>query len=893
MKRKSINLNKQNKKKKEEKQPAPQVLSYDEIIVKSLEFRIAYVSSNMKSCGLDCVLKYAFDVDKIHENKVKEVAENQGASKVMLASFSRKYEVSDPSLDQPEEEQQSKPDDDHSGYDSNDNDEDDDDEDDDNSNSEDDLGADDADKRFETLMTTKGNHKSEFRIYVSTDKLPVVNLYARFSATLKQKKETVVFKFPPDFDDMVILGIVNDFKRKPAKADVVLKGLIKAAPWASNKLRDALNRANNMGNKNEMLRSKDFMYTLIKDSSLFPLVECLFDDLFHCDEFAWVTLNFPDYNLRRHPDPDEHACDIYHSILDGKLDKYAFAGSALPLSVSTFLWRLKGEPVGDETVSYMMGLTDEDTETFKELYQALEDDYIEANNLWVHYRKNITLKYGRFVWNLDKFDTYAYKPVTEVGLEKAVDYLSENGQALLTKDNQIIPLCFVSHWAMLLQTAYFDNDVVELICAEQIGKPTAEFVSQLVQNTCNMTFANMHHIRFLCPTKQSANTMATLAASKTKKDLNITTIDVLMKDSVDWIEALVGDKRSVSVVVISDAHMWSTKQMMGFLKLLCEVVCGREETTDNHGKLRVVFCGVATVPIHNEMQTPNAGFAHMLTCNSNKEADPLKMIISIVDVESSRIDADYIQNKAVVIRNPEGDDANNHDNGEAVTHSTKDLHKTEMHNIVLRMTDILKENTNRKICFLFENEWHMNQIINHALYANPICSQFFNTDVLKKDDHVIEADGGMAKVKKIYINNLPGVKVNLKEQAIVNLKTTPSCCIYYSLADDAVYNAKDKPITHSKYACLSKCRFGPIDNMLYVCVFSGKDRKFNESELNYLTYLGMNNVVVITVDKKYGSDVRPMTLIANPNMFDLTLVKFAEEQQAAQAQASQQDNKDH
>jgi hypothetical protein len=187
----------------------------------------------------------------------------------------------------------------------------------------------------------------------------------------------------------------------------------------------------------------------------------------------------------------------------------------------------------------------------------------------------------------------------------------------------------------------------------------------------------------------------------------------------------------------------------------------------------------------------------------------------------------------------------------------------------------------------------MNQIINHALYANPICSQFFNIDVLKKDDHVIEADGGMAKVKKIYINNLPGVKVNLKEQAIVSLKTTPSCCIYYSLTDDAVYNAKDKPITHGKYACLSKCRFGPIDNMLYVCVFSGKDRKFNESELNYLTYLGMNNVVVITVDKKYGSDVRPMTLIANPNMFDLTLVKFAEEQQAAQAQASQQDNKDH
>jgi len=842
------------------------VMSYNEIRIKSLQFKIGWISEDLQSCGLDCILKYAFDIEKIQENKMKEVTTKQKASKVMLASFSKKYKLSPASLDDAD---QGDIDDDVK---SNDDDDDDMSEEFGSDGSEEiDLDDDEETKRFETLMGSKGNQVSEYRIFVKTHQLPVLNIYATFKCELKEMDKSSMFKFPPEFAHMVILSVENSFAKKSHLVVKTLQDLIKCAPWASVKLRESLRSAEILGNKQDIVMLRSSLYFYVKDKSLFPLVDVAFRDTFRNDVYEWVCLNFPSLDLQVLDDPEALAFSLYQDIVNGKLEKLAFASREMPLNIAHFMWRIRGGDTEEVSRSYMKGLMDQDTGTLIELYKDVSDDVIEANNLWCHFRKTVGLYQGRLVWNVEGSDVEKYKPCTQLGLEEAARWLADNNH-VMGVENTMVPMYAVNHWALLINNCIDLKDNLDIICAEQITA-TDEFFYNLITETCGLKLEDLSHVNFLCPTKQASRRIIAQQQHLIKDIkgciiLKAQPIDKVFQDLEHWIERVARTNKSINTVILTDMHLFSSKQFVFFLCMMAKVISKYEESEDKI-RIKLVLCGASVMPVLNEHQTPSAGFAHVINSMSNKEAEPLCMTTALVDSSENRINSDVLAKKVHIVAADSGNNSN--DNSE------KDLTNSEIFDIALYLTSILKDRDHQKVCLLFENNAHMKQIVNHAQYTNTVCNKFFYTGGLSKNDYVIEADGGMRKITELRVNKAPGTAAKTEICNKVDFADVPSDLVFYVLDHGIECKMSSVPITHARYLCLPKCRFSPVDEMLYVAVFTVKNRKFSQSDLNYLSYLG-SNVLMLSLPKKTGMDIRHISLMSPVNFFDLSLVKYVDQQ---------------
>ena len=866
------------KKKKKEDDSLDQNINikYDEIIIKSVQFKLGWVSLDRKSLGIDYQFKFIFDLDAIQANKMNKTMERQDASRSTIASIASKYSKkrksdNDDDDDDDDEQQQEEEE-----------------EEEEEEEDEEDEEDDDSDKEFETLMHTKGVQTVKKRLFIKAYQLPIINPYATFTCRLKPLADGSL-PYPPLFENMEIMEIRNDLFNKLPTVSKLVKDMMSVAPHASVTLRNSVKSIDSKKSDLQgiMITSMDMIYDFITNKEMQMLAGFIFRDTFRSDETYWLACNF---DINPTTIDDYRALEIYMDILDNKLlDYYAFSAYYQPLSIAKFLNRIMPED-GIGGGPCLVALTEEDTNNMINFYHIkphssssssssvdeddnneLKDILIECNKLWVHMRRNVALYQGRLTWNLGGQD---YNNTEVSG--KALKYLLENDKVVTHPSDPtiVVPVYGIMHWAALIQLCSERSKYVSVTCLEQITS-SVESVNSLF-DTYMGSETSVKRTLVICPTKQSREKIAKAVAGL----MTLCADNISDEESAPiWMRTAI-DKR-IANIIFYESHLFSIKQMRetmaGFYQLLVKM-----HSEKCKYKMRIFLVGVNTALIHNEHQTHNAGFHYLLSSGVPLEGPPLNMRTGVVDSAAPKITGEVLESANGTTVNL-GHDESQQKTLSVITLPTKDngkdLSNADIVTIVAFIGEVINKmnSSNRKVCFLFENNAHMNQIVNQAEFSSNACSAFFKSSKLQVGDYVTEPDGGSRRLLDITIQTSasgqggPGMGAAHKNVNSVDLNTMPAELIYYSLKKNTRAEYASKPITSSRYGCISKMRISSQKDIEYVGIFTVADRKYSQSDLNYLNYLSTGTLILLTVPKKTGWETRPVSYMgaSNINLFDM------------------------
>ena len=833
-------------KKKEKPTPAAPKQIDDNIIVKNIKMKIGWISEDNKSVGLDYLFTYANNVEKIHDDKVKEVIDAQNAARAAREAYAKGY--SPKKLKRTDDDDDD--DDDNNNKDDSDSESSSDDSDDSEDDDDDDMEEPDE---FEVLVRSKKNVTTKFRLFTKTHLLPVVSLYAEFTCVMSPSGTG---KYPPTFEDMTIIRVTNTFQNKPKLVSKVLKDIVKVAPWSTVSMRESIAATeirSSVASKT-VLTATGIIFDFIKKKELQKLASILLRDTFRSSEFYWLSCYFQLPATMN----DDKAHTLYKDIVSGALFDYAFAKFEQPLDIGVFMKAVAG--------SQLVALMKEDTEMILTQYSKehveteMAKDYeglLEANRFWVFIRKNIALYQGRLLWHLTGYDVERYQPPVAYS---GILYLKSNNLVIPhpVDENIVIPSYSMHHWNALLDICKHVN----VVCYEQVSS-TIETLKSLFRERIEPDKTSM-----ICATSQSREHALSSCI------MNAICADTLQAAQDKWIQDAVSNKRYV--ILLYEAHLFSIRQMSVCMATILRFLVKLRELKIK-AKVHLVMCGVDTEPILNELQTHNAAFRDLLDATSviieghadrinvgSVGTDSIKLTKDVL--ESAKQETVYYENKKKSLSVIEM---------ATVTPKSADLSQDEITMIVSYINEIIERSSNRRLCFLFENNSHMKQIVSLAEYSSTKCSVFFNSNKLCVGDYVTEIDGGSRQLLDIEIQAMacstggPAFGSGHKKVNSVELQLVPSELIYYSVKQGVSKEYKNNPVTVARFACISKCRFSPCPDTDYVGVFTVVDRKYNQSDLNYLNYLANNNIFILTVPKTYGFDTRSVSSKNNMNFFDL------------------------
>ena len=840
--------------KKVKKVPVAPAAIDDKIVVKKITMKIGWISEDLKSIGLDCLFTYANDIDKIQSDLMNEAIQAQDAARKMRGPVAEKYQKKkkhgddddDDNNEQQEEEEQPANYDDSSSDSSSDSEED-----------EDDQGPDE----LAVLVKDKKNITTKFRLFTKAYMVPIHSIYAEFTCIVVDGNSG---KYPPLFDDLKIVKVVNKYESKAMLVSKVMKDIVKTAPWSTVDMRTSIaaSEVRNSVASKMLLISIDMIFDYIKKKELQKMASVLLRDTFRSAEFYWMACYFS----VQHTLTDEKAVEVYKDIANGQLLEYAFTKFDPPLEVANFIKSVKTQQ--------LTGLIKEDTATMIEMYNKEDDEsndvdsMIEANRIWVFLRKNIALYQGRLLWHLTGYDVERMAPPPQA---TGSEYLIANNHALRhpLDENIIIPYYAIYHWGAFIKLVTEKDKYVNVSCFEQISSSKESLQSlftAIVEPDSTIAF---------CPTNQSRE-----HAIASTPNMTAICAESVQTGEDKWIQNAIDNKKFT--ILLYETHLFSIRQMSMCLASIFKFIV-KLISIKNRAKIKLVLCGVNTEPVFNEVQTHNAAAHDLFDSSALKNGELSKLEIGTVDGLATRLTTSVLESAV-----DETVNIINNKNLTIIEMTTvcpkqTDLTQEEASTVASYISEILERNKERKTCFLFENNAHMKQIVSLSEYSSNRCSAFFNTHKINVGETFTEPDGGCRRIIDLEIQSQsstsggPAFGSSQKRVNNIDLSNTPVELVYYSMKQGIKRGFKRNPLTNAHFACISKCRFSPQPDMDYVAIFTLPEKKYNQSDMNFLNYLANDNVFILTVPKKTGYELRPISSKNNINFFDLAYTTFCQD----------------
>lgn len=827
-----IKKHKYNEDEDDKKTPAQsEPIKYEDVQIKSMQFRISFISHDLRKYGLKCVVKYKTDVEKIQERMMQSAMATATEGARMMSNFAAKYGKKGRSDDD----------------DDDDDDNDDDDDDDDDADDPDKVEVDDDDDAV-MLAPQKGIKTNVFMMFVPTSAVPVHSIYALYTCQLKDG----VTRYPPEFDDIVLVSVTNKYV-KPLPVSKIIKDLSAVARsfgdithYVGGSTSIQLKRRGKGVAKNaELFTDLPLLLLAMTTPAIRRLCVAAFRDVFRCEEFYWLSLFVP--SVARMSTDDE--CKRHFiRITEMGIKPYAFASYLVPVSLRAMMV--------SEHVMTNCRLANDCTGDVDPPTMVVTPATLLANDLWVFMRTVFATYQGRAVWRVS--DSHRIKlKMTADDMDIAIAWLEAEGHLIRDKSDRenLVPVYIERAYRSFMGACDKLKDAVFFGLFEGASIDMISMFSNLFGADERMTKTT-----YVCPTMQSRDYHDNLGDS-------VCILADMLPSMDDMALRKITDN---SVLVFVEMHLYNVKQLVDATKFLGAYHAQYARRSPSH-RLKVVFSGHTCSFTHSANTPQNCMFHHLYYADTlpiffTVTRAPACDLITAVDLGQSVREVAIVK-KNVKLRTiflPDIDDDVDNAAPDAAPASVDDhlLDVGQVDDIALLIAHIITDTARSKQpFFLFENNQHMKQIVAHSSIAH-----HFQEHVLRTGDLVTEVDGGHRRLLGLVISDAQG---NMTPVQTIDTDEVPHDIIYYTFVANKFRAFKTKPITRSTHACIQRARKTPIDDMDYVAVFTAKSHCYFANDMNIITALAQKSLTILTVRKRTGMHVQQTRTTLRPNIVDI------------------------